>query len=317
MRILITGAGGFVAPYIARALRKAAPGCCDIVLGVRDAREAAAHRAHVFDVVDAEAVDASIREIAPSHVIHLAAVSSPPSADADPDLAWRVNVAGALNIARSIRRSAPDCVLLFAGSGQVYGETAQRDRAMTEDDVLAPMSDYAVTKAAADLALGALAGQGLRCIRFRPFNHTGPGQTEDFVLPSFAGQIARIEAGQAAPVIRVGNLDAERDFLDVRDVADAYARAILLAETLKPGTILNIASGEPRRIGALLDEMLAMSPAAITIEQDAARMRPSDTPRFFGDSARAKSLLGWAPQLSMQDTLKDLLDAARAKASRA
>jgi GDP-4-dehydro-6-deoxy-D-mannose reductase len=165
MRILITGAGGFVAPYIAEALRKAATGPCEIVLGVRDAREAAAHNAHVLDLEDAAAIAAKIAQIAPTHIVHLAAVSSLPGAGADPDLAWRVNVGGTLAITRAIRASVPDCVLLFAGSGQVYGETAQLDRAMTEADVLAPMSDYAVTKAAADLALGALAGQGLHCIR--------------------------------------------------------------------------------------------------------------------------------------------------------
>lgn len=314
MRILITGAGGFVAPYVADALRRVATGPCEIALAGRNAEEAASLGAHVLDIVDAKAVETLIGRIAPTHVIHLAAVSSPPAAGMDPDLAWRVNLGGALNLARAIVKSAPSCVLLFAGSGQVYGKTAQLDRALTENDVLAPMGDYAVTKAAADLALGAMADQRLHCIRFRPFNHTGAGQTEDFVLPSFAAQIARIEAGQAPPVIKVGNLDAERDFLDVRDVADAYARATLRADTLKPGTILNIASGKPRRIGDLLRDMLDMSDIEIAVEQDEARMRPSDTPYFFGDATRARTLLDWTPQRMMSDTLADLLNAARATA---
>lgn len=316
MRILITGAGGFVAPYVAESLRKAAAGACEIVLGVRNAREAATHGADIIDLEDAAGVASVIAKVAPTHIVHLAAVSSLSGAGADPDLAWRVNVGGTLAIARAIQAAVPRCVLLFAGSGQVYGETAQLDRAMTENDVLAPTSDYAVTKAAADLALGALAGQGLHCIRLRPFNHTGPGQTEEFVLPSFAAQIARIEAGKAEPVIRVGNLDAERDFLDVRDVADAYAQAALRSEALKPGTVLNIASGEPRRVGELLEELLAMSQVAITVQQDPARMRPSDTPRFFGDASRARELLDWTPRLTMRDTLRDLLDEAR-RAARA
>lgn len=316
MRILITGAGGFVAPHVADALRKAGPENCEIVLGVRNAREAAQHGAHIIDLEDAAGIDRAIAMIAPTHIIHLAGVSSLSGAGADPDLAWRVNVGGTLAIARAIRKSVPDCVLLFAGSGQVYGETAQLDRAMREDDVLAPTSDYAVTKAAADLALGSLAGQGLRCVRLRPFNHTGPGQTEEFVLPSFAAQIARVEAGKAAPVIRVGNLDAERDFLDVRDVADAYAQAVLRSDDLKPGTILNIASGEPLRVGALLDDLLAMSDVGIAVEKDPTRMRPSDTPRFFGDASRARDRLDWTPRLTMQDTLRDLLDEAR-RAARA
>ena len=316
MRILITGAGGFVAPYVTEALRRAAAGACEIVLAAHNAEEAGGLGAEALDIVDARAVEALIGRIAPTHVFHLAALSSPPAADADPDLAWRVNLGGTLNITRAIMKVAPSCVLLFAGSGQVYGKTAQLGRALTENDVLAPVGDYSVTKAAADLALGSMADQGLRCVRFRPFNHTGAGQTEDFVLPSFAAQIARIEAGQAPPVLRVGNLDAERDFLDVRDVADAYARAALRTDTLKPGTILNIASGQPRRIGDLLRKLLDMSDIEIMVEQDEARMRPSDTPRFFGDATRAQTLLDWTPQRSMRDTLADLLDAARVAAKR-
>ena len=115
---------------------------------------------------------------------------------------------------------APDCWLLNAGSGLVYGESAKPGLPLDESALLAPIDEYAVTKAAADLALGALARRGLKCIRFRPFNHTGAGQAGAFVIPAFAMQIAQIEAGLAEPVIHVGNLDAERDFLDVRDVVE-------------------------------------------------------------------------------------------------
>ena len=116
-------------------------------------------------------------------------------------------------------------------------------------NLLAPMDEYAASKAAADLALGAMTYRGLRCVRFRPFNHSGPGQAEGFVVPDFAAQIARIEPGLAQPVMEVGNFDVERDFLDVRDVADAYVLAVQKAETVKSGAIFNIASGIPRRVG--------------------------------------------------------------------
>lgn len=313
MRILITGANGFVAPYVADALRQAIGEPVEIVLSGRSDLDADAQGIIPLDITDTAAVETAIAQISPTHVIHLAAVSSPPTAGSDPDLAWRVNVGGTLAIARAILKSAPDCTLLFASSGQVYGETANMNRALTEDDVLAPVGEYAATKAAADIALGAMVSRGLRCIRLRPFNHAGPGQTEDFVLPGFAAQIARIEAGLTAPVIKVGNLDAERDFLDVRDVAEAYARATLRAAEIRPGAILNIASGIPLSIDSLLRNLLAMSDAKIVVEQDPARMRPSETPRFFGDATRARSLLDWTPRRTMDEVLRDILSAARGR----
>lgn len=311
MRIFITGAAGFVAPYIANALRALAPDNCDVVQTVRKTNQTTIPGAYDLDIEDAEAVRRCVQTTRPTHIVHLAAVSSPPTAGADPDLAWRVNVGGTLNIARAILEHQPDCTLLFAGSGQVYGETAKLNRAMTETDVIAPVSDYAVTKAAADLALGSMATNGLRCVRFRPFNHTGVGQTEDFVLPSFAAQIARIEAGMSPPVIRVGNLAVERDFLDVRDVADAYAHAVLRSDDIPSGTILNIASGQPQRIGALLDALLAFSTVPIVVEQDETRMRGGETPRFFGDASRAKTVLDWTPRRPLDTVLQELLQAAR------
>ena len=141
----------------------------------------------------------------------------------------------------------------------------------------------------------------------RPFNHTGPGQTEEFVVPSFALQIGRIEAGLQLPVLRVGNLDAERDFLDVRDVTAAYALAIAKADDVRSGTILNVASGIPRRIGDVLDQMVALSSTPITVEQDIDRMRPSDTPRFVGDAGLARRLLDWSPAHVFEDTLAMML----------
>ena len=155
-------------------------------------------------------------------MVHLAAIPTIAGAVADPAAAWRVNVMGTLDLARAIHQYAPECTLIFAGSAEAYGATARQGVPLKETDPLQPLNEYAATKAAADLALGALAANGLRVIRFRPFNHTGPGQTDEFVVPAFASQIARIEKGAQPPVMMVGNLDAQRDFLDVRDVVDAY-----------------------------------------------------------------------------------------------
>ncbi len=169
------------------------------------------------------------------------------------------------------------------------------------------MNPYATTKAAADLLLGEMAEAGLQAVRFRPFNHTGPGQSTAFAVPSFAAQIAAIERGEREPVMRVGNLDARRDFLDVRDVVEAYLLAAT-ASSLPRGVVLNLASGEPRRIGDVLDALLRLSSVAIRVERDPALMRPSDVPVTAGNAARARALLGWRPSIPWETTLRDVLD---------
>jgi GDP-4-dehydro-6-deoxy-D-mannose reductase len=179
-----------------------------------------------LDITDADAVVTKISRSRPMHVVHLAGIAAIPEVSANVLRAWTPHLFGTLNLARAILKHAPDRVLIFAGSEQVYGDTAKSGLPLDETAQLAPVNEYATSKAVADLALGAFAKQGLRVVRFRPFNHTAPGQTEDFVVPSFAAQIARIEAGRQPPVIRVGNLEAQRDFLDVRDVAATYALAV-------------------------------------------------------------------------------------------
>jgi len=308
-RVLITGARGFVGPHAAEALHRV---CGPEVEVFATAREAGEHPVfglvEVLDVTDGAAVAAAITHYAPTHVLHLAGIAAPAAVNADPEAAWRVHVQGARNLGLAILRDAPECWLLHVGSGMVYGDTAKLGLPLREDALLAPADEYSVTKAAADLTLGALARRGLRCLRFRPFNHTGPGQTAAFVVPAFAKQIAMIEAGLMQPVIRVGNLEAERDFLDVRDVARSYALAVRASQSLESGTIFNISSGVPRRIEEILNRLLAQTPVKITVEQDQKRLRPSDLPRFVGDAHRARELLGWAPEHTFEDTLVDVLN---------
>jgi GDP-4-dehydro-6-deoxy-D-mannose reductase len=327
LRVLVTGAGGFVGPYVVAALHAASQ------TGQREIDILATGRASMndgtpsfaiqpLDITDAAAVATVVADYQPTHVLHLAAIAAPTRAGADPDLAWRVNLGGSLNIARAMRavprrEGATSATLVFASSGLVYGDTARTGRALVETDLLAPNGDYAATKAAAELALGSLAGvtaagTGLQVIRCRPFNHTGPGQTEDYVLPSFAAQIARIERGEQAPVLRVGNLDALRDFLDVRDVADAYVRMILGSSKLGANAIFNIASGIPCSIRQLLDQMLAEARVPIAVEVDPQRWRPNDVPFVVGDAQLLRDTLGWSPRLDMATLVRDLLQSHRA-----
>lgn len=294
--ILITGAGGFVGRHLLTELAARFP--------------QAARIAGAADVTNAAAVRDMVVSARPDAVIHLAGIASVSAARTDPEAAFAVNLGGTLNLARALQEHAPDALLVHAGSADCYGASFRTGVQLDEAAPLAPLNAYAASKAAADLALGAMiAESGLRAVRFRPFNHTGAGQSDAFALPAFAAQLGRVRAGKQMPAIHVGNLDAERDFLDVRDVVRAYALAIQRAEDLSPDAVLNLASGTPRRIGDVLNAMIAASGLSVTVETDPARLRPVDIPRATGDATAAARLLGWKPAIRFVDTLRDLLEA--------
>jgi GDP-4-dehydro-6-deoxy-D-mannose reductase len=211
----------------------------------------------------------------------------------------------------------PDCQLLFVSSADAYGGAGPAGAPIDEDAPLAPKNLYAATKAAADLALGALAAQGLRVVRLRPFNHTGPGQPADLVVPAFARQVARIAAGLQPPLLEVGNLDTWRDFLDVRDVCAAYVACIDRRAALAPGTIINVGSGQALRIGDILATLMALGGVTAEIRAAAARTRANDVPRTIANPARAHALLGWRPAVPWSNTLADVLDDWRARTAAA
>ena len=224
---------------------------------------------------------------------------------------FAVNLGGTLNLARAILDLAPSCRLIHIGSAECYGASFRPSAALDESAALAPLNLYAASKAAADLTLGALAAErGLRVLRFRPFNHTGPGQGDDFVVPAFAGQIARIERCAQEPVIETGDLGAWRDFLDVRDVVRAYVLALEHFDTLPRGAVFNLASGTPRRISGILEALIAVSGREIAVRIDPARLRPVDVPYACGNAAAAAAL-GWSPEISFDATLGAVLDHAR------
>lgn len=292
-RILLTGASGFVGRHMQRALAAAFP--------------AASLLTQRVDIRDAGAVRGLVRETSPDVCVHLAAMAAIPDAQRDPDLAWAINLHGTLNIARVLLAEAPHCRMLYASSADAYGATFRRGSALNEDAPLAPMNTYGATKAAADLALGALARDGLRVVRMRTFNHTGAGQTTGFVVPAFARQVARIAAGLQDPVMSVGNLDSRRDFTDVRDICDAYVACIRAGTDVPDGTILNIASGEPRRIADILNDLIALAGVAVEIRPDPARMRAADLPVTQGDSSLARRLIGWTPRRTWNETLQSVM----------
>ena len=213
-----------------------------------------------------------------------------------------INVLATHYLLDGLRRAGTRSRVLVPGSATVYGASTS---ALTETSPVTPSSPYALSKFAQEqLGIRALGEDGVDVIVTRSFNHTGPRQSPDFFAPGVARQVALIEKGAMEPVIRVGNLDAQRDLMDVRDVARAYA---LLVEKGDPGTIYNVASGSPHSMRRILDALVSRSHRAMRIETDPERLRPNDVPIFFGDPTRLIGATGWSPEITFDRMLDDLL----------
>jgi len=303
--ILLTGAGGFVGSHLMQALAQAFPGARLIGAGQNGGTEIS------LDITDIGAVKAAFETLRPDFCIHLAAIAAIGAAKGDPELTWRVNFFGALNVGRAILDATPSCKMLFVSSSEVYGASFKPGIALDETAPLAPMNIYAASKAAAEMGLSALAAEGLSLVRLRPFNHTGPRQSEAFVVPSFAAQIARIEAGLAPPEMAVGSLETERDFLDVRDVCRAYIACIQKFDAIPNNQVINIASGHAVKIREILDFLLTRSKTTITVRQDPARLRKAEILRAAGIAEVAARMLNWQPAIALDETLAWILHDAR------
>ena len=310
--VLLTGANGFVGRRLARRLAVfAGEGATLTALGRSDAPEGWTYAD--ADIADLDAVARIVRDARPDYVIHLAAQSSVGSAENGET--WRVNACGTLSLALACAREAPKSTVLFASSAEVYGASF-RHGPVDEDAPTAPMSAYARSKVAAEAILADVLPKTSRLIVARAFNHTGAGQDARFVLPSFAQQIVEIEDGLREPVVRVGNLDAARDFLHIDDVCSAYIALLEAAPRLPMHSVFNIASGVSRPIRAYLDCMRERARAPFAIEVDPARLRPSDIPIATGKSDRLRELTGWSPTRSLDYLIEDLLGAVRQELGR-
>ncbi|MBY6241035.1 GDP-mannose 4,6-dehydratase [Methylosinus sp. Sm6] len=314
-RILLTGGTGFVGPYLRNALARAYPRAQRFAL-VRPGETCAdaAWRPLVGDIVDAEAMERAIDATRPDLVLHLAAQASAAQSLRAAEATWRVNFLGSFHLAAALARHAPTAVVLFVSTADVYGSHLGESPA-NEDTPASPLSAYARSKIAAEAMLTDVLPSSSRLVVARPFNHAGPGQDLRFALSSFAAQIAAIEAGRLAPRIDVGDLSVRRDFLDVRDVVDAYVRLVAAAPGLPPRSVFNIASGAPRSLSYMLDALRACATRNFDVVVDPARLRPADIPVAAGDASKLRAATGWRPSHSIEDTLRALLDHWRAQES--
>jgi GDP-4-dehydro-6-deoxy-D-mannose reductase len=317
MRVLITGITGFAGSHLADYLLAEHP---DVeVYGTRRWRSRMENVDHLGDRVnlvecdlnDATAVLSTLGEVRPEVIFHLAAQSFVPTSWKAPAETLSTNINSQTNIFEAMRALDLDCTIQIAGSSEEYGLVLPDEVPITEDNPLRPLSPYAVSKVGQDLlAYQYYKSYGLKTIRTRGFNHTGPRRGEVFVTSNFAKQIASIEAGLQDPVIRVGNLSSRRDFTDVRDTVRAYWLAI---EKGRPGEVYNIATGKAVTIRELLDRLLALSDAKVELEVDPDRLRPSDVEILLGDYSKLEADTGWQPKISLQTTLQDTLDYWRSK----
>ena len=316
-RTLITGANGFVGQILCRLLQQAGHHVIALVGATSPQPEHADQTLHC-DIRDAAALEQAVREAAPSHVVHLAAITHVPTSFKDPLLTWQTNVMGSVNLLQALHRQAPNAFVLFVSSSEVYGASFKQGIALSENSLCQPLNPYAASKLAAEAAFNEYFRQGQPGVIVRPFNHIGAQQSPDFVSASFARQIALIEAGQQPPTLQVGNLEASRDFLDVHDVCAAYLQLLQLPQRgIQYPRCFNICSGQPRKIRDLLDQLLGMSRVAINVTLDPERLRPSDIPSATGDSQTMRDITGWQPTIPLQQTLEALLDYWREQVAKA
>lgn len=302
MRALVTGAGGFVGGHLVAALLG---GGNEVFAGALDGAAprggAEGARWLALDVTSRESLAAAVDEARADVVFHLAGQSSVAGSFADPVGTWEANATGTLRLAEALEGGTR---LVLAGSAEVYGAVPEAEQPIREERPLAPSNPYAASKAAAEMACVAAArARGVHAVIARSFNHTGPGQDPRFALPSWARQIAAVRAGRGGTTLRVGNLEARRDLLDVRDVVRAYIR---LAEAGEAGAAYNVCSGTALSMRAALDLMVEVSGAEVAVEVDPERVRPIDTPLLMGDPSRIQAL-GWSAEIPLRRTLADLL----------
>lgn len=313
MKVLITGITGFAGSHLAEYILENHPGV--EIYGIRRWRSRVENVEHLLDrlqvhecnLVDASSVKALIAEVQPDRIFHLAAQSFVPSSWNAPAESLTTNILGQLNIFEALREAKLlDCKVQIACSSEEYGMVHPDETPIRETNPLRPLSPYAVSKVGQDyLAYQYFMSYGIPCVRTRGFNHTGPRRGEVFVDSNFAKQAVEIEKKKRSPILYVGNLDARRDFTDVRDMVRGYWLSL---EKCEAGEVYNICSGNAISVKELLDMVLEQTAVKIDVQQDPTRLRPSDVPLLQGDCTKFQNATGWKPEIPFEKTLSDLMD---------
>ncbi len=300
MRSLVLGAGGFVGRHLVGHLIAQGE---QVFAGLQTSKQGTQKGSELLvDITDAASVARALEVSQPDVVYHLAGISFVPEAQEDFERTLRVNVGGTAHVAHQSVLAGCVQSLVFVSSAEVYGSVGQPQLPIRESTEIKPLNNYSLSKRMAELAVESFSRTGkLRCAIARPFNHIGPGQDRRFVSASFALQLARIAHGQAPAVMRVGNLEARRDFSDVRDIVRGYR---LLAKSGRG--IFNLGSGRAHSIQEVLDTLVAISGISVTIEQDPERLRGPEVPELYGSYDAIHEACGWEPQITFEKSLEDV-----------
>jgi GDP-4-dehydro-6-deoxy-D-mannose reductase len=315
MKALVTGVTGFAGSHLAELLIKENVEIHGITRW-RSKSDNIDHlkddiQFHEADLLDAHSLYKVVDEVKPNYIFHLAAQSYVQSSWASPSNTLEINVIGSDHLFEAVRKSGLDITIQIACSSEEYGKVLPDEVPITEKNPLRPLSPYAVSKLAMDyLGYQYHESYGLKIIRTRGFNHTGPRRGDVFAESTFAKQIAEIETGKKEPVVYVGNLDAVRDYTDVRDMVRAYYLAV---QKCKPGEEYNICTGKGWKIKDVLNLLLSMSKSKIEIREDKDRMRPSDVEVLIGDASKFMKATGWKAEIEFEQTMEDLLNYWREK----
>jgi GDP-4-dehydro-6-deoxy-D-mannose reductase len=311
VKILITGATGFVGSHLCEYLAPQGDEVhgtfvFDDELDIFPSAMRDSVRLHRCDLREADQMRAVVNTVRPDRIYHLAAISSVQRSWEGREKVLRINLFGGLNLLEAMREYCPDSRALMISSGEVYGKVPESAQPISESLPLRPINPYAASKAAQEMfCYQYIHTYQLPVVMVRPFNHSGPRQALNFVCPDFAHQIAEIEQGLRPPLMAVGNLEARRDFCDVRDIVRAYHLAI---EHCPAGTPLNIASGRAWAIQDVLDTLLQLSTVSIQVRKDPERMRPADVALMLGDAAQFAHHTGWRAEIDFAHTLESVLD---------